>query len=96
MHGRPPPAKSRLKTTEAARQQWFADNRQFAPSHYNDHAMAWRGDEAVVITADVKEQLSRGVINPSGSGLPQSEASDVSQLLAHVLGRGHSGPTACA
>ena len=70
--GRPPPAKSRLK---------FADNRQFAPSHYNDHAMAWRGDEAVVITADVKEQLSRGVINPSGGGLPQSGASDVSQLI---------------
>lgn len=71
--------------------------------------MAWRGDEAVVITADVKEQLSRRVLSPSGGGLPQSEASDVSQLLAHVLGRGHSGlcapvgtgtgvfgPTACA
>lgn len=55
--GRPPPQKHRLKTSEAARQRWLADNRQFAPWHYNDHAMAWRGDEAVVIPPDVKEQL---------------------------------------
>ena len=64
--------------------------------------MAWRGDEAVVITADVKEQLSRGVINPSGGGLPQSGASDVSQLIGTCpwpsvgTGTGVFGPTACA
>ena len=55
--GRASPAKNRLRTSEAARQRWLADNRQFAPRHDNDHAMAWMGEEAVVIPPDVKEQL---------------------------------------
>ena len=56
-HGRPPPQKHKLRTTEEAKQRWLADGRQFAPWQYADHAMAWMGAEAVVIPPDLKEQL---------------------------------------
>eukprot|EP00435_Cladocopium_sp_Y103_P050539 s110_g15.t1 len=55
--GRPPPKHRRLKTTEAARQRWLSDSRQFAPWQYSDHAMVWRGDEASVIPPCLKEEL---------------------------------------
>eukprot|EP00435_Cladocopium_sp_Y103_P048273 s452_g14.t1 len=55
--GRPPPKRHKLKTTEAARQRWLEDSRQFAPWQYADHAMLRRGEEAVVIPPGVKEEL---------------------------------------
>eukprot|EP00435_Cladocopium_sp_Y103_P056975 s456_g19.t1 len=63
----PSPKKHKLKTSEAA-QRW--DARQFAPWQYNDHAMAWRGSEAVVIPPDLKEQLHG--MPRGGQGCPTS------------------------
>ena len=40
-HGRPPPTKHKLKTSEDARQRWLNDNCQFA--QYADHAMMYSG-----------------------------------------------------
>lgn len=39
--GRPPPAKQRGRLSSAAKQRGLQHSRQFAPWHYEDHAMLW-------------------------------------------------------
>ena len=94
-HGRPPPQRHKLRTSEEAKQRWLSDNRQFAPWQYADHAMAWRGNEAVVIPPDVKEQLHNYPrVHQSDRRPTQGQTQDVGQFLAPVSRSGH--PLHCA
>ena len=83
--GRPPPQKHRLRTTEEARQRWLGDNRQFAPWQYDDHTMAWRGNEAVVIylSEGTAPQLPTRVHTHPRGATPH-ETQDAGQLLRGI------------
>ena len=55
--GRPPPKKLRGKMEPDCRERWMADSRRFAPWHYHQHALLWKGEEYTVPWACHKDQL---------------------------------------
>lgn len=54
-HGRPPPQKHKSKMTEEVTIGSLHYGSML--TKYADHAMAWRGDEAIILPPELKEQL---------------------------------------
>eukprot|EP00438_Fugacium_kawagutii_P003272 Skav211047 [mRNA] locus=scaffold1351:69:4364:- [translate_table: standard] len=68
--GRAPPAKSKTRVPEEAKQRWLADARTYAPWQYTDIAMAYQHDEHKVIPPMLKEQLHsypKGCLDDQGA-----------------------------